>query len=77
MPIMKRFLGSDEGLELKVKLYNTRKSIVIQYRSFQILKRGAKPNGGGEILFRCPTKMKLRPCQWTDAGKIKRIRGVA
>ena len=21
--------------------------------------------------------MKLRPCQWTDAGKIKRIRGVA
>jgi RNA 3'-terminal phosphate cyclase-like protein len=21
--------------------------------------------------------MKLRPCQWTDAGKIRRIRGVA
>ena len=21
--------------------------------------------------------MKLRPCQWIDAGKIKRIRGVA
>ncbi|CAF3007160.1 unnamed protein product [Rotaria sp. Silwood2] len=59
IPIMKRFLGSDDGLELK------------------IIKRGAKPNGGGEILFRCPTKMKLRPCQWTDVGKIKRIRGVA
>ncbi|CAF1666174.1 unnamed protein product, partial [Didymodactylos carnosus] len=42
-----------------------------------ILKRGAKPDGGGEILFRCPTKMKLRPCQWIDGGKIKRIRGVA
>ncbi|UJR22454.1 hypothetical protein I4U23_025512 [Adineta vaga] len=59
IPVMKRFLGSDDGLELK------------------ITKRGAKPNGGGEILFRCPTKMKLRPCQWTDTGKIKRIRGVA
>ncbi|CAF0793542.1 unnamed protein product [Adineta steineri] len=59
IPIMKRFLGSDDGLEFKIN------------------KRGAKPNGGGEIFFRCPTKMKLRPCQWTDVGKIKRIRGVA
>jgi len=59
IPIMTKFLGSDDGLELK------------------ILKRGAKPDGGGEILFRCPSKMKLRPCQWTDPGKIKRIRGIA
>ena len=59
MPIFKRFIGSDDGLELK------------------ILKRGAKPNGGGEVIFRCPTKMKLIPINLTDPGKIKRIRGVA
>jgi RNA 3'-terminal phosphate cyclase-like protein len=59
LPIMKRFLGTDENLEIR------------------ILKRGAKPDGGGEVLFRCPTRMKLLPCNLTDPGKIKRIRGVA
>ena len=43
---------------------------------FKILKRGAKPGGGGEVLFKCPTKMKLIPINLTDPGKIKRIRGV-
>ncbi len=33
--------------------------------------------GGGEVYFRCPTKMKLIPINLTDPGKIKRIRGVA
>lgn len=59
LPILKRFLGSDDGLELK------------------IAKRGAKPGGGGEVYFRCPTKIKLLPINLTDPGKIKRIRGIA
>ncbi|CAF0766929.1 unnamed protein product [Brachionus calyciflorus] len=59
LPIFKRFIGNDEGLELKIS------------------KRGAKPGGGGEVLFKCPTKMKLIPLNLTDPGKIKRIRGVA
>jgi RNA 3'-terminal phosphate cyclase-like protein len=59
VPILRRFLGSDDGLELK------------------IAKRGAKPGGGGEVSFRCPTKMKLLPINLTDPGKIKRIRGIA
>lgn len=59
LPIYRRFLGSDDGLELK------------------IVKRGAKPGGGGEVLFKCPTKLKLIPINLTDPGKIKRIRGVA
>lgn len=59
IPVIKRFIGSDDGLELK------------------ILKRGAKPNGGGEVSFTCPTKMKLIPINLTDPGKIKRIRGIA
>jgi len=57
--VLKRFLGSDDGLE------------------FKILKRGAKPLGGGQCLFRCPTKLKLLPVNLTDPGKIKRIRGIA
>ncbi|CAC5423731.1 RCL1 [Mytilus coruscus] len=59
LPVLKRFLGTDEFLELK------------------IVKRGAAPEGGGEILFTCPCRQKLRPLQYTDPGKIKRIRGVA
>ena len=43
----------------------------------QINKRGAAPLGGGEVFFSCPTRQKLRPVQLTDAGKVRRIRGVA
>ncbi|XP_069125850.1 RNA 3'-terminal phosphate cyclase-like protein isoform X1 [Argopecten irradians] len=59
IPVLKRFLGTDEGLELK------------------ITRRGAAPDGGGEVIFSCPCRQKLRPLQFTDPGKIKRIRGVA
>ena len=47
------------------------------YCYVQINKRGVAPLGGGEVLFSCPTKQKLRPIQFTDAGKVRRIRGVA
>ncbi|XP_022248586.1 RNA 3'-terminal phosphate cyclase-like protein [Limulus polyphemus] len=56
---MKHFLGTDEGLELK------------------IVSRGMPPDGRGEVHFQCPVRQKLRPVQLLDAGKIKRIRGVA
>lgn len=42
-----------------------------------MIRRGAKPEGGGQILFKCPTRMKLLPVNLTDPGKIKRIRGIA
>ncbi|XP_005110004.2 RNA 3'-terminal phosphate cyclase-like protein [Aplysia californica] len=58
-PVLKRFLGTDEGLELKIS------------------KRGAAPDGGGEVLFCCPCRQKLRPVKFLQPGKIKRIRGVA
>ena len=41
------------------------------------MKRGAPPEGGGEVVFSCPVRRTLRPIQFTDAGKIKRIRGLA
>ncbi|KAK6179261.1 hypothetical protein SNE40_011664 [Patella caerulea] len=43
----------------------------------KINKRGAAPDGGGEVLFTCPCRQKLRPIQFIEPGKIKRIRGIA
>ncbi|ESO92599.1 hypothetical protein LOTGIDRAFT_216688 [Lottia gigantea] len=59
LPIVKKFLGTDEGVEIKIN------------------RRGAAPDGGGEVLFTCPCRQKLRPVQFIDPGKIKRIRGIA
>lgn len=59
LPLLKKFLGTDEGVELK------------------ILQRGAAPEGGGAVRFMCPCRQKLRPVQFLDQGKIKRIRGIA
>ncbi|XP_002171218.2 RNA 3'-terminal phosphate cyclase-like protein [Hydra vulgaris] len=42
-----------------------------------IRKRGAKPEGGGEIQFKCPVRRKLQPLLFVDQGKFKRIRGTA
>ncbi|XP_069633680.1 RNA 3'-terminal phosphate cyclase-like protein isoform X3 [Haliaeetus albicilla] len=43
----------------------------------KINRRGMPPKGGGEILFACPVRKVLQPIQFTDPGKIKRIRGTA
>lgn len=59
LPILKRYLVVDEGLELKVT------------------KRGAAPEGGGQVVFKCPIRRSFRAMQFTDMGKIKRIRGTA
>jgi len=59
LPVLKKFILDDEGLELKVQ------------------KRGAAPLGGGQVVFKCPVKRKVKPVQVLDQGKIKRIRGVA
>nr|CAG4637002.1 EOG090X05X4 [Ceriodaphnia reticulata]SVE72929.1 EOG090X05X4 [Ceriodaphnia reticulata] len=43
----------------------------------KIFKRGAPPKGGGEVIFTCPIRKQLRPLQYVDPGKIKKIRGVS
>nr|XP_056704363.1 RNA 3'-terminal phosphate cyclase-like protein [Euleptes europaea]XP_056722669.1 RNA 3'-terminal phosphate cyclase-like protein [Euleptes europaea] len=43
----------------------------------KITRRGMPPKGGGEVVFVCPVKKAVKPVQFTDPGKIKRIRGVA
>ena len=54
-----------------------RKFGIIANLEIKINKRGAFPKGGGEIEFSCPVSRKLNQVQFTDPGKIKRIRGVA
>lgn len=44
---------------------------------FKVLKRGARPGGGGEVLFSCPTLKSVQPVEIMDEGKVKRVRGVA
>jgi RNA 3'-terminal phosphate cyclase-like protein len=40
--------------------------------------RGAAPLGGGRVEFHCPiVRQHLRAVDWTDPGKIKRVRGTA
>ncbi|ORY06632.1 18S rRNA biogenesis protein [Basidiobolus meristosporus CBS 931.73] len=43
----------------------------------KINKRGAPPLGGGEVVFKCPIIRALKPLQFIDEGRIKRIRGIA
>jgi RNA 3'-terminal phosphate cyclase-like protein len=43
----------------------------------KIVKRGAPPNGGGEVIFTCPISRQLTAMQLTDAGLVKRVRGNA
>ena len=40
------------------------------------MKRGAPPEGGGEVVFSCPVRINSWPLQFTDSGNIKRIRGL-
>jgi RNA 3'-terminal phosphate cyclase-like protein len=43
----------------------------------RVVKRGAAPTGGGLVRFSCPIAKELQPIDFTDPGKIKRIRGTA
>ncbi|XP_039255608.2 RNA 3'-terminal phosphate cyclase-like protein [Styela clava] len=50
---------------------------VLDDLELKVIKRGFAPEGGGEVFFQCPNPRKLRPLQFFDQGKIKRIRGTA
>ncbi|GLB34856.1 putative RNA 3'-terminal phosphate cyclase (RTC), insert domain [Lyophyllum shimeji] len=43
----------------------------------RIKKRGAPPEGGGEVQFLCPVVKQVKTLNFVEPGKIKRIRGVA
>lgn len=48
-----------------------------QSAQIRVLQRGAAPTGGGKIHFACPIAKELQPIDFTDPGKIKRVRGTA
>lgn len=43
----------------------------------KIVKRGSPPLGGGEVHFTCPVVTSLKNVDFSDPGRIKRIRGIA
>lgn len=43
----------------------------------QIKKRGAAPLGGGQVVFKCPAVRQLKTIQFTEKGRVKKIRGIA
>ena len=43
----------------------------------KIVSRGAKPLGGGEVVFSCPVVRKLKPLHWLESGLVKKVRGIA
>ncbi|CAO3638252.1 unnamed protein product [Cunninghamella echinulata] len=49
----------------------------IENAQLKITKRGAPPLGGGEVIFTCNSIRQLKPVQFTDEGRIKKIRGIA
>lgn len=61
IPILKKFVGDVEGTKIDIK----------------VTARGFAPNGGGQIVFTFPVVRQLQPVQWTEPGKVKRVRGVA
>ncbi|ORE06348.1 RNA 3'-terminal phosphate cyclase [Rhizopus microsporus var. microsporus] len=50
---------------------------VDQNLELKITKRGAPPLGGGEVVFSCVPIRQLKPVQFTEEGRIKRVRGIA
>lgn len=45
--------------------------------SLAVAKRGAPPLGGGEVTLSLPNVRTLSPIDAVDAGKVRRVRGVA
>ena len=43
----------------------------------KIVKRGAPPNGQGEVVFESPVVRSLRPVRMVEPGKVRKIRGIA
>ena len=49
----------------------------VEGASLHVTKRGAPPNGGGEVRLEVSPVRQLSPVSLLEAGKIRRVRGVA
>lgn len=52
-------------------------SMLASAMELRIGKRGAPPQGGGELFFRAPLIAQLRPLNFVEPGRIRKIRGIA
>lgn len=71
LPLLKRFgIGNSEGGESSLSS-GDRCPL-----SVKVVRRGAAPLGGGEVVFTCPIVKEIgEPLEMVDVGKIKRVRG--
>ncbi|KAG6868716.1 hypothetical protein C0993_011654 [Termitomyces sp. T159_Od127] len=70
-----QLFGISDGLELRVSCFTLEPASATHIS--QIKKRGAPPEGGGEVQFLCPIVKQVRTLNFVEPGKIKRIRGIA
>lgn len=61
LPLIRRAAGLEESAAVECK----------------IIRRGARPGGGGEVQLRVPLIKQLPRLDMTDEGMVKRIRGIA
>ncbi|KAI9482084.1 hypothetical protein LPJ78_000889 [Coemansia sp. RSA 989] len=74
---------TSNNTDLSVDLIRT--ATLVNYRNFgleegvelRITKRGSAPKGGGEVRFICPVVRTVKPLNFVDPGRIRRIRGIA
>ncbi|XP_060520014.1 probable RNA 3'-terminal phosphate cyclase-like protein [Cylas formicarius] len=64
---------------MKTSMISTLKKFILddEELDLKVTKRGMRPLGGGEVVFKCPIRKQLRPVQILDNGMVKRIRGTA
>jgi RNA 3'-terminal phosphate cyclase-like protein len=63
LPLLRRIADLDEAAASGLEL--------------RILRRGARPVGGGEVLLRVPMIKQLPLVSLRDEGMVKRVRGIA
>jgi RNA 3'-terminal phosphate cyclase-like protein len=63
LPLLRRAADLDDAVAAGLEL--------------RIVRRGARPGGGGEVALRVPALRELPHLDMTDEGMVRRIRGVA
>ena len=71
-----QLFGISDGVELRVCSCH-QSGFAPWANAWQIKKRGAPPEGGGEVQFLCPVVKQVKTLNFVEPGKIKRIRGIA
>lgn len=80
--ILSGITNHNDNLDISVDLFRTvtipnlNRFGIDEGLELKIKKRGAPPNGGGRVIFRCPLIKSLKPIQLVDMGQVVQVRGV-